>query len=489
MRTNFKKLFALGGCLMAFGQKAAFPADEPLPTPNPTYQADWRWVHGAVFVPTSAVNEAQQWDEYDPVTNDRELHYASIYGINCVRVYLHYFIYLKDKERLLKNVEDFLSRADKYGIKVEFVFFDDCWHEPEKEILKANYQYPNPIFGVHNSRWLLSPGHDVLNHYEEHRDRLKAYVQEIVSAHKADSRIAFWETYNEPKTKTPAILKLIKDAQIWVHETGTKSPVTATGETGKYCGDSFSDFLSWHHYNPDYSFRADPVHALNTESMCRKQQSVPDLVAHWKGKTGFIVWEFGIGRDDCRFYWGETAEHPATVEHDKPFHGLVFADGHPWSTNDIAAWLGAEAYAKLPVYHVTYFRDTTFTSAAKDSITPSIDFDLKDEIGYGSPDTTIHLAKDDYSIRWTGEIALPENGATRLFVKSDGAVKVMVDGQTVINKKKGSAAEVTGEVKVVPGQSATITVEYVHETGAARLHLGWISAAGKRQILFPVSHP
>ena len=489
MRTNFKKLFALGGCLMAFGQKAAFPADEPLPTPNPTYQADWRWVHGAVFVPTSAVNEAQQWDEYDPVTNDLELHYASIYGINCVRVYLHYFIYLKDKERLLKNVEDFLSRADKYGIKVEFVFFDDCWHEPEKEILKANYQYPNPIFGVHNSRWLLSPGHDVLNHYEEHRDRLKAYVQEIVSAHKADSRIAFWETYNEPKTKTPAILKLIKDAQIWVHETGTKIPVTATGETGKYCGDSFSDFLSWHHYNPDYSFRADPVHALNTESMCRKQQSVPDLVAHWKGKTGFIVWEFGIGRDDCRFYWGETAEHPATVEHDKPFHGLVFADGHPWSTNDIAAWLGAEAYAKLPVYHVTYFRDTTFTSAAKDSITPSIDFDLKDEIGYGSPDTTIHLAKDDYSIRWTGEIALPENGATRLFVKSDGAVKVMVDGQTVINKKKGSAAEVTGEVKVVPGQSATITVEYVHETGAARLHLGWISAAGKRQILFPVSHP
>ena len=138
---------------------------------------------------------------------------------------------------------------------------------------------------------------------------------------------------------------------------------------------------------------------------------------------------------------------------------------------------------------MTYFRDTTFTSAAKDSITPSIDFDLKDEIGYGSPDTTIHLAKDDYSIRWTGEIALPENGATRLFVKSDGAVKVMVDGQTVINKKKGSAAEVTGEVKVVPGQSATITVEYVHETGAARLHLGWISAAGKRQILFPVSHP
>ena len=392
-------------------------------------------------------------------------------------------------ERLLKNIEDFLTRADKYGIKVEFVFFDDCWHEPEQDILKTDYRYPNPIFGVHNSRWLLSPGHDVLLHYDQHRDRLKAYVQDIVLAHKEDSRIAFWETYNEPKTKTPGIFKLIQDAQQWVHETGTKIPVTATGEYGKYCGDSFSDFLSWHHYNHNYDFSADAIHALNTESMCRKQQSVPDLVAHWKGKTGFIVWEFGIGRDDCRFYWGETAEHPATVEHEKPFHGLVFADGHPWSTNDIVAWLGAEAYAQLPVYHVTYFRDATFTAAAKDSITPSIDFDLKDEVGCGSPDTTIHLAKDNYSIRWTGEITSPENGPTKLFVKSDGAVKVMIDGHLVINKARTSATEAAGDVKLISGKPATITVEYVHETGPASLHLGWIPLAGLPQILFPVSHP
>jgi len=484
-----KTLILLASCLIAFGPQRLFSANDSLPKPNPTYQADWRWVHGAVFVPTSAVNEAQQWDQYDPVINDRELHYASIYGINCVRVYLHYFIYLKDKERLLKNIEDFLTRADKYGIKVEFVFFDDCWNEPEKEILKADYKYPNPVFGVHNSRWLLSPGHEILKRYEEHRDRLKAYVQDIVSVHKVDQRIAFWETYNEPKTKTPGILKLIKDAQIWVHETGTKIPVTATGSSDIYCGDPYSDFLTWHHYSHDYKFSADPIHTLNTESMCRKEQSIPDLIEHWKGKTGFMVWEFGIGRDDCRFYWGETAEKPAADEHEKPFHGLVFADGHPWSTNDIAAWLGAEAYAKLPVYHVTYFRDTTFTSVAKNSITPSIDFDLKDEIGYGSPDTSIHLAKDFYSIRWTGEITLPDSGKTELFVKSDGAVKVFVDGQTVIDKSKASAPEATGTVKLIPGKPSTIIVEYIHETGPASIHVGWISTTGDRQILFPTSHP
>jgi len=489
MLTGLKVILCCGTCLMLLGGQTILSAEASLPQPHPTHQADWRWIHGAVFVPTSAVNEAQQWDEYDPVINDRELHYASIYGINCVRVYLHYLIYLKDKEQLLKNIEDFLTRADKYGIKVEFVFFDDCWHEPAQEILKANYRYPNPIFGVHNSRWLLSPGHDVLLHYEAHRERLKAYLQDIVSAHKEDPRIVFWETYNEPKTQTPGILKLIQEAQLWVHETGTTIPVTATGGDAHYCGDSYSDFLTWHHYNHNYSFSADPVHALNTESMCRKEQNVPDLVAHWKGKTGFIVWEFGIGRDNCRFYWGETAGQPAAAEHEKPFHGLVFADGHPWSTNDIAAWLGAEAYAQLPVYHVTYFRDMTFTTAAKASITPAIDFDLQDEIGYGSPDTSIHLPKDHYSIRWTGEVVSPENGPTRLHVKSDGAVKIFVNSQLVINKAKGSRPEATGDVKLFPGKPATITVEYTHETGQASLHLGWISMAGEQKILFPVSHP
>ena len=473
--------------LMMLGMRPAQAADAPV---APNYQADWRWVHGAVFVPTNVVNEAQQWDEYDPVINDRELHYASLYGINCVRVYLHYFVYLKKKDTLLQNIDDFLERADKYGIKVEFVFFDDCWHEPSKDILKADYQYPQPIFGVHNSRWLLSPGNDTLKHYDENRASLKAYVQDIVNAHRDDSRIAFWETYNEPKMNKnkPGLLKLIKDAQEWVHETGSKIPVTTTGG-GNFCGKDFSDFFTWHNYGPTYKFAADPVHALNTECMNRKNQSVPDLISHWKGTTGFIVWEYGIGRDNCRFYWGEKDGKPATAEHEKPFHGLVFADGHPWSTDDVKAWLGNEAYAKLPVYHVTYFRDTTFTSSAKESITPAIDFDLKDEGGYGSPDTTIKLSKDHYSIRWTGEITSSDSSPVTLVIRCDGAVKVTVDDRLVIDKAQGGDSKAAGTAALIAGKASKITVEYIHETGPASIHLARMSSDGKEQILFPVSHP
>lgn len=484
-----KKIIILSSILMALAQPGLFAATDASQMITPTYVADWRWVHGAVFVPTNVVNEAQQWDEYDPVINDRELHYASLYGINCVEVYLHYFVYLKKKDALLKNLEDFLNRADKYGIKVGVIFFDDCHHEPSMDILKADYQYPAPVFGSHNSQWLLCPGPEVLSHYDDHRERLKAYVQDVVRPHKDDPRIVFWETYNEPKKKKkgPDLLPLIKDARDWVHETGTKIPVTATGG-GSFCGDPYSDFLTWHNYGPTYKFKADPIHALNTECMNRKNQTIPGLISHWKGQTGFMMWEFGIGRDNCRFYWGEKNEKPTTEEHDKPFHGMVFADGHPWAVEDIQAWLGAEAYAKLPVYQVTYFRDTAFKTAAKESITPAIDFDLKDEVGCGSPDTTIHLDKDHYSIRWTGEIASPAAGPATLWVKSDGAVRVSVDGNSVIDKK-ASAGETSGLVTFTAGKPAKITVEYVHETGPASVHLDWMPPQGQRQILFPVSHP
>ena len=273
----------------------------------PVYRADWRWVKGAVFVPTSAVNEAQQWDEYDPVINDRELHYAAIYGINCVRVYLHFDIYLKKKQALLRDIEDFLTRADKYGIKTEFVFFDDCWNQPDANILSADYKYPAPIPGVHNSCWLVSPGENVRKQYSEYRERLKSYVQDIVNAHKSDKRIAFWETYNEPN-KSAETIRLLKDAYDWIHETGTTIPLTATDR--EFSGGALFGFhvVAWRIRQLQIHQRA--PEALNTECMNRAGQTVPGIVEHFKGKTGFIVWELGIGRDNCRFTWDEARASP-----------------------------------------------------------------------------------------------------------------------------------------------------------------------------------
>ncbi|MGP8198210.1 MAG: PA14 domain-containing protein [Limisphaerales bacterium] len=452
--------------------------------PGPlSYKADWRWMKGAVFVPTKYVNEAQQWDEYDPVINDRELHYTSIYGINCVRVFLHFGIYLKKKDALLKDIEDFLTRADKYGIKTELVFFDDCWNQPDADMLSPDYKYPAPIFGVHNSCWVVSPGENVRQHYAEYLDRLKSYVQDIVNAHRDDKRIAFWETYNEP-TKSPETLQLLKDSYGWIHETGTKIPVTATGRESS--GEPFSDFKSWHEYG-GYDYTGTPD-SLNTECMNRSGQTIPGVVEHFKNKTGFIVWEFGIGRDNCRFTWDENRDHPRKDETPKPFHGIVYPDGHPWSVDDVKALLGAEGFARAPLFTVEYFNNADFTGMAKKSVTPMIDFDLGTEEGTGSPDASAGVPQENFSVRWTGTILPPAKGTYIFYADGDNRVKLFVNSKLVLEKKTPGRREISKHIKLAGGQSAEVRIEYIHAAGDPSLHVAWSGPGFARRTLTPINN-
>jgi PA14 domain len=464
----------------ASGVSAASDTNQPAPL---TYHADWRWVKGAVFVPTKYVNEAQQWDQYDPAINDRELHYASVYGFNCVRVYLHYAIYLKKKDALLADIEDFLTRADKYGIKTEFVFFDDCWNQPPKELLLPDYQYPAPLPGVHNSRWLVSPGEEVRRHYAENRDQLKAYVQDIVNAHKDDRRIAFWETYNEPN-QSPETRQLLQDSFVWIHETGTKIPVSATGRG--FAGDPYSDFKTWHEYG-GYSYTGAPEE-LCSECMNRKEQTVPGIVEHFQGKTGFILWEFGIGRDNCRFAWDENRDHPRKDEAVKPFHGVVYPDGHPWSMDDVKALLGPDGFAAAKLFAVEYYRDANFTDLAKKSVTPMIDFDLGTEPGTGSPDASAGVPRENFSIRWTGTILPQVPGTYTFYVQGNGSAKLFVRDKMLLDSDAPKGGEVSRQIHFAAGKLVQVKIEYIHATGDPSLHVAWSGPNFDRQILTPVNN-
>jgi len=450
---------------------------------SPAFKADWRWVKGTVFVPTTAVNEAQQWDEYDPVVNDRELHYASIYGINCVRVYLHYDIYLKKKDALLQHIEDFLTRAAKYGIKTEFVFFDDCWNQPDEGILSPDYKYPGPIYGVHNSRWIVSPGENVRQHYAENRDKLKAYVQDIVNAHKDDPRIVFWETYNEPN-HSPETAQLMKDSQAWIHDTGSKIPVTATGR--EFAGDPYSDFLSWHEYR-NYNYTGTPD-SLCSECMNREGQDVPGIVEHFKDKTGFIMWEFGIGRDNCRFAWPNDRAHPRKDEPATPFHGVVYPDGHPWSLGDVKALLGPDAFAKAPLFAVEYYKDANFHDLAKKSVAPMIDFDLGTERGTGSPDASAGVPQENFSVRWTGALFPGTTGNYTFYADSDGLVKLYIGTDLVLDKNSAARNEFSKETTLTAGQPVVVKIEYVHASGDPALHISWAGPGFSKAILTPVGN-
>lgn len=472
---GFSSAFALVAGLVG-------PAAQAEPA-KPADSQDWKWVQGTVFVPTNCVNEAQQWDPYNPRVNDRELHFASAYGINVVRVYLHYFIYLKERKALLGALDDFLARAQAYRIKTEFVFFDDCWNEPSKDILRRDYVYPSPIYGVHNSRWLRSPGQDVLDHYEEHRERLKAYVQDIVNAHVSDPRVVFWETYNEPK-KEPATMRLEQDAERWIRETGTRIPFTATG--GEFSGDAYSSFASWHEYG-GYKVLGDG-HTLCTECMNRQGQTVPGVVEHFKGKVGYIMWEFGIGRDNCRFAWENDRQKPRQDEPKTPFHGIVYPDGHPWSIDDARALLGPAAFSQSPFFIATYYKDAAFSHPAKTSVVPFIDLDLWHEEGTGSPDASAGIPLDGYSIAYTGAVRAPDSGSYSFSVETNGQARVSVAGQELIDTGASGAAT-QGTITLVGGRTYPVSIRYRHQKGPSRLQFSWSGPSFGRCLVTPVSHP
>jgi Predicted beta-xylosidase len=452
---------------------------------QPTY--DWSWVQGAVFVPTNVVNQIEQWRNYDHEINDRELSYAKTYGINFVRVFMHNLLWENDQDNFIANMNDFLALADKYDIKVELVFFDDCWND-----FPVWGDQLAPRYGAHNSRWVEGPGDAVKANYAANKAKLKDYVQGVVQEFGNNDAVVLWNVYNEPSNGESGLMdtvtkQIMNDARIWIKQAGSIKPVTSTG--GQFSGGPFSDFISYHPYEsnyPTYPSQFGPNSGvLADEVMNRLTQTVPGVVENFGKKgMGFVMWELGIGRDNTRFPWGSDV-NPLTEEPAVPFHGIVYPDGHPWDVNDIKALVG-DAYDTLPIFNVQYFKDNNFSQLVKKSITPRIDFDLGNEKGTGSPDPTVGIGEDNFSVRWNGTIQPSETGDYTIFADSDNIAKVWIDGTEVINKETNTREEVSGVISLTGGEKLAVTVEYVHAAGDASLHVQWSGPNMTKRVMLPV---
>jgi len=460
--------------------------------PDPA-RTDWSWVRGAVYVRSNAVNSVQMWHDYWDHTQviDRELSYAACYGFNMVQVYLHWIVWDRHKEDYTKRIDDFLFRADKYGLKVNLILWDDCGH------VEPSLTFANPVPGRHNSQMMPNPSHTIRDSEEmltAHKERFRQYVESVVARFKNDRRIAFWQLYNEcmgPKEKyrngtaDANLNRLLAWTREWVKGTGTQHPVTATG--GGFYGPKYSDFYTYHSYRfgnqPLPNADGGPEH-LCTETLNRPDADLTQCAKEFAAKTnGFVVWELMIGRDNCRYPWGhpDGPDEPAA-----PFHGVVYPDGHPWDLREVKALLGDAAFAamKARAFSVEYF-DGEFTASKKTSITPRIDFDLNDEAGYGSPDASAGIGKDRFSIRWTATLVAPTPGTYIFDVDTDGVFRLSVGQTKVIDKSDHKRREVTGTIDLTTRKEYPLTVEYVHSDGRSSAHLFWAGPGLKKQILQP----
>src|SRR3974390_884597 len=241
------------------------------------WYAQQPWLVGSNFVPKDASNELEMWQAstFNPDEIDRELGWAEGLGMNTMRVFLHDLLWKQDAAGFRQRIDQFLAIAAKHHIRPLFVLFDSCW-DPKP---KLGPQRP-PVAGVHNSRWVQSPGAAALRDASQY-PRLKAYVVGVVGAFAHDDRILAWDIWNEPdntnehrdpKTKKELVAALLPQVFEWARSADPSQPLTSGvwtdhtdwGDPSKWSAMERmqfeqSDVISFHNYSWPEQFATDLI--------------------------------------------------------------------------------------------------------------------------------------------------------------------------------------------------------------------------------------
>lgn len=328
------------------------------------WYADQEWVAGANFVPSTASNQFEMWQEatFDPETIDRELGWAADIGFNVMRVYLHDMLWAADAEGFEERIDQYLGIADKHGIKTLLVLFDSVWNPYPKLGPQED-----PVPGVHNSRWVQSPHMDVQKNPDRY-DELKPYVDAILTRFKDDARVLGWDLLNEPGNPTPQyeegwsradkeaaheiLLDRIFDwaqavrpsqpltSGLWVNVGGRTDPVPALDRIML----DRSDIVTFHTYGPlkdakkavQYLQKTGrPI--LCTEYMARSAGSTFEAIMPYfkEQQVGAINWGLVDGRSQTIYPWWSW-DKPFEEEPKPWFHDVFRKDGTPYSDEEVA---------------------------------------------------------------------------------------------------------------------------------------------------------
>jgi hypothetical protein len=325
------------------------------------------WLVGSNYVPKSAINELEMWQEatFDPAQVDKELGWAEAMGMNTMRVFLHDLLWQQDAPGFRKRIDQFLTIASRHHIRPLLVLFDSCW-DPVPQL---GPQHP-PVPGVHNSGWVQSPGAKALSDPSQY-PRLKEYVVGVVGAFAKDDRILGWDVWNEPGSygggdyakselkhddKIARVTALLPQAFEWAREANPSQPLTSgvwdidtskdesAVEPIQQIQLRESDVISFHNYSWPETFKAEiawlrrfhrPV--VCTEYMARSVGSTFDAILPIARQehVAAINWGFVAGKTQTYYPW-ESWDHPY-VKHQPPvwFHEVLRSDGTPYRQAEV----------------------------------------------------------------------------------------------------------------------------------------------------------
>lgn len=92
--------------------------------------------------------------------------------------------------------------------------------------------------------------------------------------------------------------------------------------------------------------------------------------------------------------------------------------------------------------------------------------------------------KDQFSVRWTGEIEPRHSEEYTLATLSNDGVRLWIDGKLIVDNWTGhSAAEDTGKIRLEAGKRYPIKLEYYQSGGNSVMKLYWSSPSQKRELV------
>jgi hypothetical protein len=323
------------------------------------------WLVGSNYIPAYADNQLEMWqsDTFDPDRINLELGWAESLGMNTMRVFLHDLLWRQDPSGFRRRIDKFLSVAKRHHIKPIFVIFDSCW-DPYPAV--GIQQRPRP--GVHNSRWVQSPGAAALKDPTQY-DRVLEYATNVVLAFADDDRILGWDVWNEPdntnassygRTEPPnkvaLVQALLPRAFAYVRAGRPTQPVTSGLWEGDWSSPDKlsaiekiqidqSDFLSFHNYGKpgDFEKRIQwlqqyhrPI--LCTEYMARPEGSTFQGILPVAKKYGVAAYNWGLvaGRTQTWLPW-DSWLHPYVDRQPAIwFHEIFQTNGKPYSETEVA---------------------------------------------------------------------------------------------------------------------------------------------------------
>jgi hypothetical protein len=350
-----------------FSATAAFSQPRWLEQKANDWYAHQPWLVGSNYVPKSAINELEMWQEasFDPTQIDKELGWAEAMGMNTMRVFLHDLLWQQDADGFRKRITQFLTIASRHHIRPLFVLFDSCW-DPAPQLGPQHA----PVPGVHNSGWVQSPGAKALADPNQY-PRLKEYVQGVVGAFAKDDRILGWDVWNEPGSygggdyakselkyadKMARVTTLLPQAFAWAREMNPTQPLTsAVWEIDTSKDENApeeieriqlreSDVITFHNYSWPEDFKSEvawlrrfhrPV--ICTEFMARPAGSTFDAILPIakQERVAAINWGFVAGKTQTYYPW-ESWDHPY-VKNQPPvwFHEVLRSDGTPYRQAEV----------------------------------------------------------------------------------------------------------------------------------------------------------